>query len=220
MDIQSAEPNIFINQGTPKSFRGKLSGAKIIFIILGAVIVIEVIIAGVVLLRRQSSSPATSNTSTVSTPSSASSTQSSSPNGMIILEASKQEIKVGENLEVTINLDTGGKITDGTDVVLKFDTNILETTTASVKPGTIYPDYPIAKVLDSEIRISGISSLTGGTFQGKGVLAKIIFKGKAAGKASLILDHTPGKTVDSNIVESSTGEDLLKEVKNLEVTVK
>lgn len=142
--------------------------------------------------------------------------------GKIVLLSPKKEYKVGETVPVAVRVVTGGHQSGGTDVTLKYDPKILEATgAANLKKGLIYPEYPLLSVdgKTGDVRISGISG-TGASFNGIGVLATINFKAKAFGKSSVTIDFTYGATDDSNIVDSSSSQDILEEVFNLEVEIK
>ncbi len=203
MDNQTANPNVFVNeieQNVPKPAR-KFFSFKIIFIILGIIVVIELIFG--VRSLFQGSSPI--------------------PTGAkIILESAKQSAAVGEVVPVTVKIDTAKKSTDGVDLILHFDPKVLELKESDITPGTIYPDFPLRNVDQSAgiIRVSAIASLSGQGFSGEGVLVTLQFSAKASGKSAISVEFSEGQTADSNIVESGVGMDLLKEVKNLEVTIK
>lgn len=215
------DPNIFINPqaGTPSGIKSSLS-PKYFFIILGVVVVIVVIIIGArALLQRDSgiSIPATQTDSSNQTAKLDSSTFISSK---LTLEAPKSEYKIGETIPVSIKIDTGGQTADGVDVNLKFDPEILEAKSSSITTGTIFPDFPVSKVdQDGTIRITGITSLQGEGFSGSGVFATINFKAKAKGLTLVKVEFTKGSTTDSNIVGTQVADDMLSEVKDLEVNI-
>lgn len=143
--------------------------------------------------------------------------------GKIVLVSPKKEYKVGETIPVAVRVVTGGHQSDGTDANLRFDTKILEASSpANLKKGTIYPEYPLLSVDPKAglIRISGISAVGKTPFNGIGVLATVNFKAKTAGVSKITLDFKLGATDDSNIVDSSSSQDILEEVFNLELTIK
>lgn len=178
---------------------------KIVFIILGAVILVEIIYA-IVTLRSPVSLPP----------------EPTLPmEAAIILSSPKDQYKVGENVAVLVQVDTGSRATDGVDLLLNFDPKVLEASTGAIAKGAIYPEYPQMKIDAKlgQIQISGISGLQGRSFTGKGTFAIINFKAKAAGDASLTVDFSPGKTDDSNVVEAISGNDILESVTDLTLTV-
>ena len=97
----------------------------------------------------------------------------------ISLVANKQTVKKGEKVIVDIVV-TSSKPTDGTDVVLKFDNNLLLVASSSagpVKPSTLYSEYPFNSIELGNISISGISSASQGIIP-NGVFGTIEFIAK------------------------------------------
>ncbi len=139
----------------------------------------------------------------------------------IILASDKKEYKVGEEVILTIFLSTGGKKTDGTDVILRFDNTALQASSSSVIKGSLYFDYPVASVDQAAgvVRVSGIAS-SNQTYSGQGVFATVLMKAVKPGKSQITIDYHPGSTTGSNIVGSVDGKQLLEEVGNLEVMVR
>lgn len=196
----------------PKNIPKEKFPVKIVFYILGLVVLLELIIGLKVL-----SSSKTAPTQSYQTPL----PSASSPLSRIDVLSSKKQYRVGEEIIVSINVDTAGKKTDGTDLVLNFDPKILEASSGAIKKGSIYGEYPVAEV-DSKygvIKVSGVSKIGQDGFSGKGDLAILNFKAKAAGKTSLKIDFTAGRTTDSNIVETKTATDILGLVNNLDLTI-
>jgi hypothetical protein len=186
---------------------------KIIFGILGLVIVIELINAYNTLKKASSNPVATSQFSRLAPLSS----------GRIDLYSNQKEFKVGDTISVSVRIFTGGHPTDGTDLVLKYDPQILDASGLNFfRKGNVYPDYPITTVDPNAktIQISGITSLSQSGFNGAGVFAILNFKAKAAGKTSLMVDFQKDRTTDSNIIESQSAKDILGAVTNLDLNVK
>lgn len=132
----------------------------------------------------------------------------------------------GCQFTTSVNLNTGGAQTDGTDAILVYDTSRLSTNTNSVASGTIYPDYPGNNVDESNgrITVSGLSSITS-AFSGSGTLATITFTvlpNAPAGTATVNFDFDANdktKTTDSNVVERGTVTDILSTVVNGNYTI-
>lgn len=218
MENQTASPNVFINPPVPTTPSGKRFNTKIILAVLGLIVLVAIILGVKTLWQRSAGTNLTSSTNE----SISSGTVQETASGTISLESVSQEYKVGQVVPVTIKLNTGGRPTSGTDVVIKFNPNSLEATGSSIVTGTLYPDYPLTKA-DSAlktIRISGLSATAGTDFSGEGLFATINFKAKSAGTTPLILDFTPKATADSNILETAGGTDWLKEVNNLELVIR
>ncbi len=187
-----------------------LSKYKLIFIILGIAVVVEIIWA-VKTLRGNVPVPIVASTQ--------SAPKFNFQPASITLSAPKTTFKVGEKIPVSINLNSI-KATDGTDVILNFNSNLL-VASKSAEVGTIYDDYPLNNTDNvlGKVSISGISSAAAGKVA-KGVFGTIIFTATAPGKAQVNIDFTKGSTIDSNVTETKTAKDLLGKVENLEVEIK
>ncbi len=197
-------PSVFI---TPDALApvNKKGNPKLLVWIL---ILVVILVAGFWIWKNSSTTPARS-TSKVDT------------KARIVLVSDKKQYKVGDGVIVAVGVSTGGKKTDGTDVVLYYDNKLLQASSSGILTGGLYPDYPITTVDQTAgvIRVSGIASVDK-TVAGQGVLATILMTAKAPGQAKVTVDYTPGSTTDSNIVESTSSKDVLESVTNLEVGIK
>lgn len=125
----------------------------------------------------------------------------------------------GCDFTLSINLDTQGTQTDGTDAILLFDKNAL--TAKTINSGSIYPDYPGNAVdnTNGKVTVSGLASVSQ-AFSGSGTLATVTFtvnSAAVAGSTEVKFDFDPNdksKTTDSNVVERSTIRDTLNSVTN------
>ena len=130
------------------------------------------------------------------------------------------QAKIGDTFQVDIQLKANS-LTDGTDLIIKFDPSILEvvqTNKKAITVGKIYQDYPVNVVDDKGlIVVSGVTLNKG--FIDQGLFGTISFKAKGAGMAKISVDYTEKATTDSNVTESSTGTDILKSVINLELKI-
>ncbi len=182
-------------------------GPKLIFIILAGVILVEIIFAVRTLTKPLPPTPPPSKVT-------------SSSKATISLAADKKIYQVGETIPVNVQIDTSGKKTDGTDLLLHFDPKALDASPAAIIKGTIYGEYPVTTVdtKNGIISISGISSLSK-EYSGTGLFATINFTAKTKGQTSILVDFTPNLTTDSNIVETGTGKDILEQVANLSLTI-
>lgn len=146
--------------------------------------------------------------------------------GSISLRAPKQVLKLGDKLTVTAYISSNNHKTDGTDVVISYDPKILRVETIGPEKkvmavSDIYSEYPSNNIdgNDGTLKISGISNILEGNAV-NGVLGSIIFSAKGKGKTAVVVQYSPGETTESNMVETTTGKDLLGKVENLEVEVK
>ncbi|MBI4040040.1 hypothetical protein HY389_01655 [Candidatus Daviesbacteria bacterium] len=122
---------------------------------------------------------------------------------------------------LTVNLDTGGAQTDGTDAILLFDSSRFSAT--KVNPGTIYSDYPGTNIDNTagKVTISGLAPV-GQTYTGQGIFATVNFNvlpNAPSGAVQVNFDFTPGSTTDSNVAQHGTVQDILSAVNNGSYTV-
>ena len=62
----------------------------------------------------------------------------------LVATASKQTYQVGESVPITLKVITGGNSTDSTDVVIRYDPQILEASGSNfITLGGIYKEYPV-----------------------------------------------------------------------------
>ncbi len=128
------------------------------------------------------------------------------------------------NFSLSIELDTAGAQTDGTDSIIKYDST--RVSALSINNGTIYSDYPGSNIdtQSGKITISGLASVQQG-FSGKGSLATIDFRvldTAPTGISQITFDFDPNdksKTTDSNVVERGTVVDVLSSVVNGNYTI-
>lgn len=128
------------------------------------------------------------------------------------------------NFSLNVELDTQGTQTDGTDVILFYDSSRF--TAQNIVNGTIYPDYPGNNIdaAAGKITISGLASVNT-PFTGKGTFATINLSVNATaptGASQIKFDFDPNnkaKTIDSNVVERGTVVDVLNSVVDGNYTV-
>ncbi len=139
----------------------------------------------------------------------------------LALIADKREFKVGENVSLIIRLFTGGYLSDGVDVVLKYDPKVLDATSSAILSNSSFQNFP-TKSVDTQngiVRISAISSATGDGFNGLVNFATINFKAKSAGSSNLTIDFKPGSTSESNVIKQIDATDILADVSNATIKV-
>lgn len=201
-----------INNDRMDKVKKFLTVPKIIFLVLGIIILVEIIYAIRIFV-----SPSPAPVSLLSTTQS----ENKKTGGNILLSASQTSIKVNETVPVSVTLDTGGHEISGTDVIIRYDPKIIETTSEGLIKGKIFNEYPVASVDNKkgEIVISAFTNIGKG-FEGTGQLVSFNLKAKTAGKAILSIDfgNLPS-TTDSNLMEASTSKDILESVNNLELNI-
>lgn len=137
--------------------------------------------------------------------------------GKLILKGPAEAL-AGSELTADIMLSSDAKIR-GTDVVILYDPKML--TNPTVKAGSIFDNYPFNYSDQSKGRIfiSGIKKDNEG-FAGEGLFGSITFTVLKKGSTSIKFQFIQGQTTDSNVLQISTGADILTEVSNLEILVK
>lgn len=205
MDNQN--PTVYTTEEKVKPNKKWWQTWRIIYPILGVVLLVEIVLGLKTLLAplpkstKQSLQPITG--------------------ASISLFSDKPNIKLGETVPVKVRVWTGGRITSGTDLVLRFDPKVLEASSTAFVRGKIYTDYPLISV-DSQrgvIRVSGIASTAKAAFSGIGEFGVINFKAKGIGVTTLTVDFKKGLTNESNVMGVSTNEDLLEKVNSLKITI-
>ncbi len=140
----------------------------------------------------------------------------------IILQTNNLNPKVSGNVSVEVWLSSD-KLVSGADVILKFDPKYFSSSgSGDLKKGEIFKEYPLLSLnpQKGEVRLSGIATSNQDSFKGMGLLATVNLKAKSFGSTSISIDFQRGRSDDSNIAGISSGEDMLQEVKNLELIIK
>ncbi len=196
------------NQKPTKFDRLRNGLPRILFLILVIVVAVELVLAGRKLL-----SPV---------PKADKNTIKEIQGGEIRLSSDKYSYAVGEKFFLKVNLFTGGTISGGADVILAYDPSKLTALKSDLVAGTIYEEYPLLEVDQSQglIKVSGISGPKGTGFIGSGVLATVGFSAKAAGAVPITVEFKPNQTNDSNITSAKDNQDILKQVYSMEVTIR
>lgn len=128
--------------------------------------------------------------------------------------------KLGGTFTVRILLDTKEDASDGVDVRLSFDPEILQVG-SEVKNGALFPQVAANKI-DNEngsIHFSVLNPPGKDAVKGGGILGEITFLALAPGQAKVSFDFVLGSTTDSNVALAGEGVDILKKVTNGEYSV-
>jgi len=155
------------------------------------------------------------------------------PVGTASLAVESKSVKVGDQFSVNINLSTGSNAgnneTTGTDVVLAYNRDLLEPVDADptapgiqILPGKLFELVQANKANTTlgEIDFSaGQQPTSKGVVATDGLLATVTFKAKAAGRSPLKFIYTAGAVNDSNVIQPTTGRDLLNHVQDGVVTI-
>jgi hypothetical protein len=119
---------------------------------------------------------------------------------------------VGDTWTADIILDTSGADVDGVDILIKYDTSLLDAVNDSVDiSGSPLPVTP-ANTIDDGVGEISFSALSNGgeSFRGREKLGSVSFRSIAAGRASVEFVFSAGVTTDSNV--ASAGVDILTSV--------
>jgi hypothetical protein len=192
----------------------QLRSAHIATIVVGVAIVAS---AGVVLYNQSSNNSVSADVAV----------------GNARLVVASGTVSVGDTLAASILVDTGStagnNTTAGVDVVLSYDTTLLEPVDDNpaipgiqIEPGKIF-DLVQANSVDStlgQITFSTGQQPTGQPVTARDtVVATVHFKAKAVGQSPLRLTHKTGALDDSNVIQPKTGLDLLSGVQDGIVTI-
>lgn len=138
----------------------------------------------------------------------------------ISLTTQTPRVKVNQTFDVSINL-TSTDTTLGTDIVLKYDPQILELT--SVTPGTLYPNYPpnvSGQTTTGQVNISAVSDFSSGVTP-NGTFATLKFTPLKAGQTEVIFAYAPGDTALTGVIplEGNTPNLLVAAPSPLAITI-
>ena len=126
------------------------------------------------------------------------------------LSPTSQNVATGQTFAVDINLNTGGTLTTGCDVILTFTPQIIKVKTVSFGTSPLYsdnnstPDNSNGKLtLNSSVR----TAVNG--FNGTGKLATITFETVGTGSSAVSFICTPQTTAGDTNVWSDKGLDIV-----------
>jgi len=135
------------------------------------------------------------------------------------LSPSSQTVGINAEFSVNVVLNTDGRQTAGTDLLLTYDSSALSL--LDMQAGTLYDQY-VGKNIDNatgKASLSGISSSPNTVFAGTGTFATLRFRALRTGTAPVSIDFTPGNRNDSNIADFATQQDILAGVINGTYTI-
>ncbi|MBI2022012.1 hypothetical protein HYS93_04020 [Candidatus Daviesbacteria bacterium] len=208
-------PNVHIIEEVKKSsgFGDKLKQLfltpKVIFVLLGLIILIEVVYGFKTL-----TSPRLGGRSALSLDPISS--------ARLVLNSDEKVYKVGSVIPVEVRLSTAGHTIIASDVEIKYDPSILEATgSAFFNQGDVFDEFPNIEVDQQQgiVRFSALSINNLSGFNGTGELATLNLRSKKEGQTSLTVNFTPSSTIDSNVIEANTINDVLGQVFNLDLTI-
>lgn len=184
----------------------KLKSKEAIYIALGLILILELVWAARTFFTDTQFSSAVEKIQPLS-------------GATIVLDApvSSTGYKAGDMVPVTVKVVTGGRSTESTDLILKYDPEILDVD--KVNTGSMYPEYPLNTQEKGVVRVSGITKIDQSGVTGLGQFATVNFKAKKDGVSDISVEFGKDQTTDSNVIESGTIKDILSNVVNTKVTV-
>lgn len=130
--------------------------------------------------------------------------------------------KSGDEVEIEVKLFTGGYTTDSTDLVLKYDPQLLAPAEDGFAlEGDLYSEYPAMQV-DKEKGLIGISGITlpgSNSFNGAGTFATMYFTALNDGQTKVSIDFESGATNESNVVLTGSSKDILGVVSGADILI-
>lgn len=136
----------------------------------------------------------------------------------LIFETDTSSFKVGQKYTVSIIVDTHGCKIDGVDTRISYDYKYLDVDKDDTALGEDFSTLANNKVTTSLIKISALAGINK-PVSGDLTVATFSFTPKKKGTTSLKFKFTQGSTVDSNVVENKTTQDILGSVEDLEIVI-
>lgn len=132
------------------------------------------------------------------------------------LSTQDQSLEVNKPFTATISLDTRGCEVDAVDTIIQFDPGEFEIT--DIKTTEDFSTYPLKKIdnKQGEIKISGLADINK-PISGSLKLAELTIIPLESQEIELNFEFEKGSTVDSNIIEHKTAQDLLVEAQSLKI---
>ena len=137
-------------------------------------------------------------------------------NAKLSLQSDKEKISAGEELTVTMTLDSNNSEVAAADFVVRFNPQYLKV--VSVITGNFFNNYPINTTGSDHVRLSGVATFDGNTLilpKGSAPVGYIKFQALSnKGQAVISID-------ESKTVVATSGQDILdrKNIKKLDVSV-
>lgn len=218
LNMENQLPTIIQNEGLPKgvnfipkNFLGGLP--KFILIALVVIIGAEVIWGIWYLSRPLPQTPKEQTKKALFT--------EANPKASLALSSSQTKAQVGNNVAVTIILDSGNRKLDGVDLVIKYNPKVLSLTADSFQKGSIFSEYTGQNInaTTGTFSISSLSKVSSEKENKDGILGTLTFKAIAKGQSEVIIDYKEDETTDSNVIDSKLSKDILEKVTNLTVSV-
>lgn len=143
------------------------------------------------------------------------------PQAYMRLEPLKTALKTNEvsSFDLTINSYTA-KI-NGTDAVILFDPQLIKITNINSDYSVLNQNFifPRKQIAEDRIYLTAVRDNLNQETSGKFTLATINFEAISPGVAVFKLEHFPGETYGSTIIQSKDSKNILDKVEGFEVTI-
>ena len=154
------------------------------------VIVIFAVLLGLIYFFRQSKQPKLNQTAILS------------------LQSDRLEVSPGQELTISMDLDSNENEVAAADIILRFDPQFLKV--VSVATGNFFSNYPVNTTGKNYVKLSGVASFNGETLllpKGRESVGRVVFQSTGkTGKTTLQFD--PGKTIIA-----TAGQNILDKTK-------
>jgi len=141
-----------------------------------------------------------------------------SPIGQIYLSPSKQTVPLGEKVVIEVWIDSQEKKLDSVDIKLNYQPELVKI--INLEKSDLFEEFPELNWDEEagQIVIRAIS-FQDNEFSGKGMIAQIIFQPLKAGIAEIGVDFILQNTLDCNLVDSETSQDILGKVTGAQIEI-
>ncbi|HUV42516.1 MAG TPA: cohesin domain-containing protein [Patescibacteria group bacterium] len=138
--------------------------------------------------------------------------------GQIYLSPSEQMVSLGEKVVIEVWIDSQEKKLDSVDIKLNYQPELVKI--ISLEKSDLFEEFPELNWDEEtgQIVIRAIS-FQDNEFSGKGMVAQIIFQSLKAGITEIGVDFIPQETLDCNLVDSETSQDILGKATGAQIEI-
>ncbi len=120
------------------------------------------------------------------------------------------KIKKGQEIQVNINMFTGNEAVASTDVMINYDTSLLEPIPSATKNGTIFQTIDTKVITPGKLYVYGVQENKNEFTAAQGTVATITFKALISGDTQLSFDCNPVIKNTSQIIKgNNTFENII-----------
>lgn len=119
-------------------------------------------------------------------------------------------VKKGQEIKVNINMFTGNEAVASTDVLINYDTSLLEPVTNATKNGSIFQTVDSKVIAPGKLYVYGVDENKNEFASAQGTIATVTFKAIASGATQLSFDCNPVVKNTSQIIKgNNTFENII-----------